>query len=146
MDIALRAVFLYIFVIVVMRAIGRRELTAISPGDLIVLMVLGDTIQQGMTQDDYSLTGAVIAVTTLVVMQMGSSYLGFRSHRMRKVFEGEPIVIIEDGQLIEKNVRRERMTRDEVAEQMRLASIAQFEDVQWAIIERNGKISFIKKP
>jgi uncharacterized membrane protein YcaP (DUF421 family) len=128
-----------------MRVLGRRELGSISPIDFVVLMVLGDTIQQGLTQDDYSVTGAVIAVSTLAAMQLAGSYLSFRSIRLRKVLEGEPIVIIEDGKLIEKNINRERMTADEVAEAMRLQSIASFDDVKWAIIERNGKISFIPR-
>jgi uncharacterized membrane protein YcaP (DUF421 family) len=145
MDIALRAIFLYIFVVVVLRVVGRRELSTISPIDLVVLMVLGDTIQQGLTQDDYSVTGAVIAVSTLAGMQLGASYLSFRVVRIRNVLEGEPIVIIEDGKLIEKNIHRERMTADEIAEEMRLQSIGSFDEVQWAIIERNGSISFIKK-
>ncbi|HEY4346308.1 MAG TPA: YetF domain-containing protein [Gaiellaceae bacterium] len=145
MDIAIRAIFLYAFVILVMRVIGRRELSTISTIDFVVLMVLGDTIQQGLTQDDYSVTGAVIAVATLATMQLASSYLGFRFVALRKILEGEPIVIIQDGKLIEKNIHRERMTADEVAEEMRLQSIASFEDVRWGIIERNGKMSFIPK-
>jgi uncharacterized membrane protein YcaP (DUF421 family) len=145
MDIVLRAIFLYVFIVLVLRVLGRRELSSISPGDLVLLMVLGDTIQQGMTQDDYSLTGAVIAVTTLCAMQFAGSYLSFRWPRARRVLEGDPIVIIEDGKLLEKNVRRERMTPDEIAEQMRLQSIASFDEVQWGIIERNGCMSFIKK-
>jgi uncharacterized membrane protein YcaP (DUF421 family) len=101
--------------------------------------------QQGLTQDDYSVTGAVIAVTTIALVQVGSSYLSFRSRRARKVLEGEPIVIIQDGELIEKNLRRERMTADEVAEEMRMQQVASFDEVQWAIVESNGQISFVKK-
>jgi uncharacterized membrane protein YcaP (DUF421 family) len=100
MDIALRALFLYAFVIFVMRVIGRRELSSLSAVDLVLLIVLGDAIQPGLTQDDYSVTGAVIAVSTIAAVQVGSSYLGFRSSRARKVLEGEPIVIVQDGKLI----------------------------------------------
>jgi uncharacterized membrane protein YcaP (DUF421 family) len=145
MDIALRALFLYAFVILVMRVIGRRELSSLSAVDLVLLIVLGDAIQQGLTQDDYSVTGAVIAVSTIAAVQVGSSYLGFRSSRARKVLEGEPIVIVQDGKLIDKNLKRERMTSDEVAEEMRMQQIASFDEVQWAIVENNGQISFVKK-
>jgi uncharacterized membrane protein YcaP (DUF421 family) len=145
MDIALRALFLYAFVIFVMRVIGRRELSSLSAVDLVLLIVLGDAIQQGLTQDDYSVTGAVIAVSTIAAVQVGSSYLGFRSSRARKVLEGEPIVIVQDGKLIDKNLKRERMTSDEVAEEMRMQQIASFDEVQWAIVENNGQISFVKK-
>jgi uncharacterized membrane protein YcaP (DUF421 family) len=145
MDIALRALFLYAFVIFVMRIIGRRELSSLGAIDLVLLIVLGDTIQQGLTQDDYSVTGAVIAISTIAAVQVATSYLSFRSRRARTVLEGNPIVIIQDGELLEKNLRRERMTPDEVAEEMRMQQIASFAEVQWGIVENNGQISFVKK-
>jgi uncharacterized membrane protein YcaP (DUF421 family) len=145
MDIALRAVFLYVFVVFVMRVLGRRELSSLSAVDLVLLIVLGDAIQQGLTQDDYSVTGAVIAVSTIGAVQVGSSYLTFRSKRARKVIEGEPIVVIQDGGLVEKNLKRERLTADDLAEEMRMQQIASFDEVAWAILEANGQISFVKK-
>jgi uncharacterized membrane protein YcaP (DUF421 family) len=128
-----------------MRVIGRRELSTLSAVDLVLLIVLGDAIQQGLTQDDYSLTGAVIAISTIAALQVASSYLSFRSRRARRILEGEPIVIVEDGKLIERNMKRERLTEDEVAEEMRQQQIASVEDVQWGILESNGTISFIPK-
>ena len=145
MDIALRALFLYAFVVFVMRVIGRRELSSLSAVDLVLLIVLGDAIQQGLTQDDYSVTGAVIAVSTICAVQVGSSYLGFRSKRARKVIEGQPIVVIQDGKVLDGNLKRERLTEDEIAEEMRMQQIGSFEEVQWAILETNGQISFVKK-
>jgi uncharacterized membrane protein YcaP (DUF421 family) len=145
MDIALRAIVLYCFIVFVMRVTGRRELSALSPVDFVLLIVVGDAIQQGLTQDDYSVTGALIAVSTLAAMQVLSSYLGFKSSRARKVLEGEPIVIIQDGNVITKNVERERMTVDELCESMRLKQIASIADVEWAILETNGDISFVEK-
>src|SRR5919202_5257126 len=127
MDIVLRALFLYAFVVFVMRVTGRRELSSLSPFDLILLIVLGDAIQQGLTQDDYSVTGAIIAVSTIAALQVGTSYLSFRSGRARTVLEGHPIVIVEDGKLIDRNLKRERMTADEVAEEMRMQQIASFD-------------------
>jgi len=145
MDIALRAIFLYAFVIFVMRVTGRRELSALSPLDLVLLIVLGDAIQQGLTQDDYSVTGAVIPVATIATMRVASSWLAFRSKRARRVLEGDPIVIIQDGKLLEETIARERMTSDEVAEEMRFQQIASFDQVAWGIVERNGQISFVRK-
>ena len=145
MDIALRALFLYAFVVFLMRVIGRRELSSLSAIDLVLLIVLGDAIQQGLTQDDYSLTGAVIAISTIAALQVASSYLSFRSRRARRILEGEPVVIVEGGKLIERNMKRERLTEDEVAEEMRAQQIASVEDVQWGILESNGTISFIPK-
>ncbi len=145
MDIALRAVVLYAFVVFLMRVMGRRELSSLSAVDLVLLIVLGDAIQQGLTQDDYSVTGAVIAVSTIAAVQVGVSYLSFRSRRARRILEGEPIVILQDGKLIEKNLKRERLTEDDVAEEMRAQQIASVEDVQWGILESNGGMSFIPK-
>jgi len=145
MDIAIRAVVLYVFVVFVMRMIGRRELSTITPFDLVLLIVLGDAIQQGLTQDDYSVTGAVIAVSTLAVMQVTTSYVSYRVRPFRKILKGEPIILIEDGKLLNQNLRRERITADDVAEEMRTQQIPTFDQVQWAILESNGTISFIEK-
>jgi uncharacterized membrane protein YcaP (DUF421 family) len=145
MDIVLRAIALYVFVVFVMRVLGRRELSTLTAVDLVLLIVLGDAIQQGLTQDDYSVTGAVIAVSTIAVVQVASSYLTFRSKRVRRVIDGEPIVVIQDGKVVARNLRRERLTEDDVAEEMRMQQIASFDDVRWAILETNGQISFVKK-
>jgi uncharacterized membrane protein YcaP (DUF421 family) len=145
MDIALRAVVLYAFLIFVMRVIGRRELSSLGAVDLVLLIVLGDAIQQGLTQDDYSVTGAVIAVAAIASMQVATSYVAFRSKRARRVLAGDPLVVIQDGKLIENVMRRERLHEDDLAEEMRLQQIGSFSDVQWAILESNGQVSFIKK-
>jgi uncharacterized membrane protein YcaP (DUF421 family) len=144
-DLAIRAVVLYTFVVFVMRVVGRRELSSLTAFDLVLLIVLGDAIQQGLTQTDYSVTGAVIVVSTFAVLQVATSYLGFKSRRIRSVLEGHPTVLVEDGRLIDGNLRRQRLTPDDVAEAMRLQQILSFTDVAWAILESNGRISFIEK-
>jgi uncharacterized membrane protein YcaP (DUF421 family) len=145
MDIVLRAVVLYTFIIFLMRVMGRRELSSMTPFDLVLLIILGDAIQQGLTQDDYSVTGAVLAVATMATLQVLTSYLSFRSARARKVLEGEPIVLVDHGEVVQKNLKRERMTEDEVAEEMRQQQIASLDKVDWAILESNGSMSFITK-
>jgi uncharacterized membrane protein YcaP (DUF421 family) len=144
-DLAIRAILLYLFVVFVMRVVGRRELSSLTAFDLVLLIVLGDAIQQGLTQSDYSVTGAVIVVSTFAVLQVGTSYLGFKFKRIRSVLEGQPIVLIEDGRLIDGNLRRQRLTPDDVAEEMRLQQIMSFTEVAWGILESNGRISFIEK-
>ena len=145
MDIVLRAIVLYAFVVLVMRVMGRRELSSLGPVDLVLLIVLGDAIQQGLTQDDYSVTGAIIAVSTIAAVQVGVSQLSYRSRCARRLLEGDPVVIIQDGKLIERNMKRERLTEGEVAEEMRGQQIASVEDVEWGILESNGTMSFIPK-
>jgi uncharacterized membrane protein YcaP (DUF421 family) len=128
-----------------MRIIGRRELSTLTPFDLVLLIVLGDAIQQGLTQDDYSVTGAIIAISTLATMQLVTSFVSYRFKAFRKILKGEPIVLVEDGKLLDRNLRRERLTAGDVAEEMRLQQIATFDEVRWAILESNGTISFVKK-
>jgi uncharacterized membrane protein YcaP (DUF421 family) len=145
MDIVLRAIVLYAFVVFVMRVIGRRELSSMTPFDLVLLIILGDAIQQGLTQDDYSVTGAMLAIATIAALQVFTSYLSFRSGKARRVLEGEPIVLVDRGAVIHKNMRRERMTESELAEEARQQQIPSIEQIEWAILESNGSISFIKK-
>jgi uncharacterized membrane protein YcaP (DUF421 family) len=145
MDLAIRAVILYLFVIFVMRVVGRRELSSLTAIDLVLLIVMGDAIQQGLTQDDYSVTGAIIVVSTIAVMQVLSSYIGYRSRRMRTILEGQPVILIDDGKLVDTNLKRHRLSPDDVAEEMRLQQIMSFDDVRWGILEANGRISFIEK-
>jgi uncharacterized membrane protein YcaP (DUF421 family) len=144
-DITLRAVALFTFVFLLTRVIGRRELSSLQPFDLILLIVLGDAIQQGLTQDDYSVTGAFIAVGTIAALQVLTSWLSWRFRWARRALDGDPIVIVQDGELIVKNMRRERITEEEVAEEARGQQIASIKDVQWAVFEPSGKINFIPK-
>jgi uncharacterized membrane protein YcaP (DUF421 family) len=145
MDITLRAILLFLFMYLLTRVIGRRELSSLQPFDLILLIVLGDTIQQGLTQDDYSVTGAVIAVGTIAGLQVLTSWSAFKFPWLRRVLDGHPIVLVEDGRVIEKNLRRERLTIDDLTEQARANQVTSLEDVQWAIFEPSGSISFIPK-
>ena len=145
MDIVVRGVVLYVFVVFLLRVIGQRELSSLSAIDLVLLIVLGDAIQQGLTQDDYSVTGALIAVSTIALMQLGSSYLSFRSSRMRTVLEGDPMVVVQDGKPVARNLRRLRMTTDELAEEARGQGIASLNEVRWAIAEASGTVSFIQE-
>lgn len=145
MDLVFRAIALYVFVFVLMRKLGRRELSRLAPFDLVLLIVLGDAIQQGLTQDDYSVTGAMIAVSTIALLQFATSYLSFRLPWAERVLDGEPIVIVQDGKVIARNLRRERLTLGDLAEEARQQQIESIETVKWAVLEPNGAISFIPK-
>src|ERR671923_800151 len=133
MDIALRGIVIFWFLVFVTRVMGRRELSSLSAFDLILLIVLGDAIQQGLTQDDYSVTGAIIAVSTIAALQVGVSFLRYRVDFLRPLLGGLPIVLVQDGRPIDGNLRRERLTVDELAEQARLQQIGSLQDVAWAV-------------
>jgi uncharacterized membrane protein YcaP (DUF421 family) len=144
-DLTLRAVALFCFVYLLMRIIGRRELSSLEPFDLILLIVIGDAIQQGLTQDDYSVTGALIVVGTFGVLQIFVSFLSYKFPRLRPALDGEPIVVVQDGAPIERNLKRERLTVQEIMVEARQQQIASMDGIAWAVLETNGKISFIKK-
>lgn len=146
MDIVLRALIIYALVFALTRALGRRELSTLQPFDLILLVVIGDLIQSGVTQNDLSITGVLLVVCTIGTLQVVTSYIGYRFRRVRSVLQGEPIVLVESGQLIERNMHRERLTVDDVAEKARLSGIASLDEIRWAVLETNGDVSFIKQP
>ena len=145
MDIVLRAAIAFFFIFLLTRIVGRRELGTLEPFDLILLVVLGDLIQQGVTQSDYSLTGLILAAGTFALLTVAVSYVGFRFPITRPLLEGEAIVVIQDGNVLERNLRRERLTKEELAEAARLQQIPSLQQVSWAILEKSGQISFIKK-
>jgi uncharacterized membrane protein YcaP (DUF421 family) len=145
MDIVLRATIAFLFIFLLTRIVGRRELGSLEPFDLIMLIVLGDLVQQGVTQSDYSVTGLVLAGGTIALMQVVASYLSFRFRRLRPVLDGEPIVLVEDGRLLEGNLKRERLTGEEIAMEARLNQIDSLDKVRWAVLETSGQISFIPK-
>jgi uncharacterized membrane protein YcaP (DUF421 family) len=145
MDIIGRALIIYVVVFVFTRAIGRRELSTLQPFDLILLVVIGDLIQSGVTQSDMSLTGVIGVLTTIGLLQVVVSYVAFRFRRIRPILQGEPIVLIDNGTVIERNMRRERLDISDVAEKARLDGISALEEIKWAVLETNGDISFIKQ-
>ncbi len=145
MDLVLRALVLFFAVFVLLRVVGRRELAQMEPFDFILLIVLGDAIQQGLTQDDYSVTGSLIVITTIAAVQVVLGYGAYRSTRFRTLVEGEPVVLVEDGRLIEKNLRFARIAPEELAEEARMSQLASISEVAWAVLETSGKISIIPK-
>jgi uncharacterized membrane protein YcaP (DUF421 family) len=145
MDIVLRAAIAFSFVFLLTRVVGRRELSQLEPFDLILLIMMGDLVQQGVTQSDYSVTGIFLAAGTLALMTVLVSYLSFRFKRLRPILDGEPLVILQDGKPIDANLKRERLTVEEVAQEARIQQIGSLDEVEWAVLERTGQISFIKK-
>jgi uncharacterized membrane protein YcaP (DUF421 family) len=128
-----------------MRLMGKRELGQMTPFELIVLVVIGDLIQQGVTQNDFSVTGAIIAISTIAFLALVMSWATYLWPRAERVLEGEPRVIVQDGEIVTANLRRNRLTRSEIESEMRLAGVGRLADVAWGILEPRGKISFIQR-
>ena len=145
MDIVYRAAFAYVFIVFLLRVVGRRELSSMSASDLVLLVVMGDLIQNGVTQSDYSMTGVVLATSTIGLCAVGTSLLVYKSKRLSKIIEGDPLIIVQDGKPIENNMKSERVKLDDVMEEAREQQIENLDEVKWAVLEPTGKITFIKK-
>ena len=143
MDLVLRTVVVFVLILIVTRAVGRRELSSMEPFDLILLVVMGDLVQSGITQSDYSLTGSAVVIFTMALLVVLTGWLSFRFVRLRPLLEGEPTLLVAEGELLKRNLRRERMTVEELRAEARLQSIGSLRDVKWAVLETNGKISFL---
>jgi uncharacterized membrane protein YcaP (DUF421 family) len=145
MDLVIRAAVIFAFIFLVTRIAGRRQLSELEPFDVILLVVLGDLVQQGITQSDQSVTGTLIVISTITLLSVAVGWLSFRFARVRLVTEGEPIILIHDGQLVERNLRRERLTRTDLEEEARGQQLTSLDQVRWAILEDGGTISIIAK-
>jgi uncharacterized membrane protein YcaP (DUF421 family) len=145
MDLVIRATIVFFAVLLMTRAIGRRELSSLEPFDIILLVVIGDLVQQGVTQSDYSVTGALIVIATMTLLTGIMAFLNFRFRPLRRVLEGQPVVLVEDGRVIERNMRRERLTLEELEAEGRQQQVAGVADMRWAVLETSGSISVIPK-
>jgi uncharacterized membrane protein YcaP (DUF421 family) len=143
MDLVLRTAFVFLLILIVTRAVGRRELNSMEPFDIILLVVIGDLVQQGVTQSDYSLTGATMVIVTVALLTVSTAWLSFRFRRLRPLLEGDPVILVADGRILERNLRRQRMTVEELGAEARQAQISSLDDVRYAVLETNGKVSFV---
>jgi uncharacterized membrane protein YcaP (DUF421 family) len=145
MDLVIRATVVFFFIFLITRIVGRRELSNLEPFDLIMLVVIGDLVQQGITQSDNSVTGALTVIATIALLSVFVAWIAFRFKRVRLVTDGEPIILVRDGEVIERNLRRERLTVEEVEEEARQQQIESIAGIRWAILETDGQVSCIPK-
>ena len=144
MDIVIRAAVIYAFVWLILRGIGKRELAQLNPFELVLLIVTGDLIQQSVTLEDHSLVGAGIIMSTLALLTVFTSWLSLRSKRFARVFEGEPVPVLRNGETVERTMRFERIRHDELVAEARKQGISRLEDVRVATLEEDGSISFLR--
>jgi uncharacterized membrane protein YcaP (DUF421 family) len=143
MDLVFRATVIFFFVFLVTRLVGRRELAGLEPFDLILLVVIGDLVQQGVTQSDYSVTGAITVISTIALLTVVLSFANLKVRPLRAALEGQPVVLVENGRVLERNLRRERITLDELEAEGRQQQVESVADMRWAVLETTGKISVI---
>jgi uncharacterized membrane protein YcaP (DUF421 family) len=145
MDLVIRAIIGFAFVLFLTRIVGRRELSSLEPFDLILLVMIGDLVQQGITQNDLSVTGLLLVGGTVGVLTVLVSYASFKFPRLRPVLDGEPVILVQDGRPIDRNLVRNRITLGELATAARQQGLASLDDVRWAVLETSGSVSFITK-
>jgi uncharacterized membrane protein YcaP (DUF421 family) len=144
MEIIIRATVIYFFLWAVARGVGKRELSEMTAFELILLVTMGDLIQQGATQEDMSITGAVLAVGTLAFWILVFAYLSWRFRRVRPVLEGVPVVVIHHGQPLDEVLAIERLTLDEICEEARNQGIRDLAEIDIGVLEPDGRFSFLK--
>jgi uncharacterized membrane protein YcaP (DUF421 family) len=145
MDIVLRASVVFLLLFVVLRLLGKRQLGQMTPFEFVGLVVLGDFVQQAVTHNDTSMTAALLAVSTFGFWSLVLGWISYRSKAMRRLLEGQPRILIQDGKMLDAVLERDKITEAEVLSEMRLAGIGQLEQVQWGILEPSGKISFLER-
>lgn len=145
MDIPLRATAIFFFLWFLARGLGKRELSQMSAFELLLLVTLGDLVQQGVTQEDYSVTGAFLAVGTIGFWVLVFSYTSYRFKPARQLIEGHPVIVVKDGEPLNEMLKLERLTLDEVVEEARNVGIEDLAQVRLAVLEPDGKFSFIRR-
>jgi uncharacterized membrane protein YcaP (DUF421 family) len=144
MDSVIKACIVYFVLWAIIRISGRRTLGEMSAFDFILFLIIGGSTQRAITGEDYSLTNALILVSTFVVIEIVLSLLDLRSPALRRVFEGTPTVLVENGQLMTYRLQRTRVTEDNILEAARrLHGLTRMEQIKFAILESTGKISII---
>lgn len=142
MEIVVRAAVAFVILWLVTRAAGRSTLGELSSFELILFVVLGDLVQQGITMEDRSLTGNLLAVLTMIVLAVILSYANMRWPKVGKITLGRPIVLVRDGIIDRRALNGERIGLDELSMLARQAGIEKYSSIRLAILESSGKVSF----
>jgi uncharacterized membrane protein YcaP (DUF421 family) len=142
MEIVLRALVVFLFLWVVTRAVGRSTLGELSTFELLLYVTMGDMVQQGVTQQDYSVTGAVLAVGTFALLTVALSWTQWRFPRSRDLITGRAVLVVRHGELEEANMRRQRLSVADLLVAAREQGIRRTTEIEFAVLEADGRISF----
>lgn len=144
-ELILRATVVYFGVLIIMRLSGKRTMGEFSPFDVVVLLLLSEGAQNALVADDHSLQGGLIVIATLVGLNYTLAFIATRSRKAESLLEGEPVTLIRDGKRRDDALRRNNIPAGDLAEAMRAHGIRHESEVQWAVLEADGKISFFKR-
>ena len=142
----IRTSVLYIFVIAIMRLMGKRQIGELQPTELVVTLLLSEIIAIPMQDNDISLVSAIVPVLVLVGFEILISVISLKSVKIRNLMQGNSIIIIRDGKLDLKKIKELRFTIDDILEALRQKDIFDISKVQYAVVETNGTISVMLKP
>ena len=143
MEIIVRATVVYALVFVLIRAMGKRELSEMSAFELVLLVMIGDLVQQGVTGEDYSIVGALLAVATLVFWVLTTSVVSYRFARARTLLEGTAVIVIHEGRIQHQALKAERITADELVDAVRQQGIDDVRTVRFGVLEGRRRFSFV---
>jgi uncharacterized membrane protein YcaP (DUF421 family) len=143
MDTVLRIAFVYFLLMVALRVMGKRELSEMSPFELVTLLMVPEIFSPALAREDFSMTHATIGVATLFTLVFITALATFRSKRVEQLVEGGPTILVRNGSFLEKAMQHERITPDEVLTEMHKSGIEDIEQVRWAILEVDGKIAIV---
>ena len=144
MDSVLRAAAIYMVLMILFKIAGRRSLAELTTFDLVLLMVIGEATQQALLGDDFSLTNAVLVIATLIAIDIGFSLVKQRSRWFSRLLDGGPTIVVEHGNVLHERLKRARLDESDILEAARSAQgILEINQIKFAILERNGKISVI---
>ena len=148
METVLRAIAIYLFLLLVFRISGKRTLSQMHPFDMVLLLIIGDSVSQGLMGDDFSITTALLLVTTLVLMELLLSFIKQKSKLADRWLDDVPMIVVEDGKPLPDRMKRARVDASEVLEAARiLHGLENLQQVKYAVLERDGSISIIpRKP
>ena len=142
----IRTVILYVFVILAIRLMGKRQISDMQPSELVVTMMISDIASLPMQNTAQPLLSGVVPVLVLVSLELTVSAVMLKSRLFRKLISGSPVVVIEDGRLLQRQLKRLRLTTDELCAQLRQQNVFSLQDVQYCIVETNGVLSVLEKP
>ena len=141
----LRASAIYVLVMVLVRVSGKRAVGQFTPFDLVLLILIGNAVQNGINGGDNSLTGAAIMATTLIGLNYGVAFVTSRNRKVEKFVEGVPVVLARNGKIFDHVLRRELVSREDFREALRMNGVEDVSEVELALLETNGSISVVKK-